>query len=556
LFKKTPSRHDVHSLNTANYKNKKGHTMSDYVIIGGGAAGCLLVERLSRNANHTVTLLEAGPPDTNPLIDIPAGIIGLMRSTTLNWALRTEPQAELNHRRLFWPRGKTLGGSTSINAMCYTRGQADDFDHWKALGNIDWGYHSLLPHFKAVERFYRGENQWHGAKGELSVEPLRYLNPLSKAFINAGQEAGISFNEDFNGEHQLGIGPYHVMQKNGARCSAARAFLDDAKNRPNVTVITRAHVERIEIQNKRAEGILYKANGKLCFIKATKEILLCAGALHSPQLLMLSGIGPKEALEPHNIEVKHDLAGVGQNLQDHLDISLIHLDKTRSSISFHPSFIFKGIKSLWQYRKRQGLLTSNMAEAGGFIATQANDNRPDVQLHFVPAVEVDHGLNLWPAIKHYGFTLRACLLRPKSRGVVRLHSNQASDAPKIDAEYLNTADDLEGMIRAFDAAQSILKQPSLAAYSQKEWQPGEDCKTREQKIDYIRAHAESIYHPVGTCKMGNDPLAVVDQTLKVHGIDKLRVIDASVMPTLISGNTTAATLAIASKIAENMLAEQ
>ena len=527
--------------------------MSNYVIIGGGTAGCLLAERLSRNPNISVTLLEAGAPDTNPLIHIPAGIIGLMRSKKLNWALRTEPQSELNNRRLFWPRGKTLGGSSSINAMCYTRGQVEDFDHWKTLGNIGWGYEDLLPHFKSTEHFYLGENQWHGSDGELFVEPLRHMNPLSHAFIKAGQEAGIPLNNDFNGTSQYGIGPYHVMQKNGARCSAAKAFLDKAKCRTNLSIITHAQVERIEIQDKRAEGVLYKVHGKSHFITATQEVLLCAGALHSPQLLMLSGIGPKEELEKHKIKVQHDLKGVGKNLQDHLDISLIHLEKGRNGISFNPSFWPAGIKSLWQYRKRQGMLTSNMAEAGGFIKTNKEDNRPDVQLHFIPAVEVNHGLNLWPTFKYYGFTLRACLLRPKSRGYICLHSNKATDPPKIAADYLNDEEDIEGMIRAFDIAREIIEQPALSLHRQQEWQPSTRCQTREDKIAYLRAHAESIYHPVGTCKMGRDELAVVDQSLKVQGIDKLRVIDASIMPTIISGNTTAVTLAIASKIAEEIL---
>jgi choline dehydrogenase-like flavoprotein len=528
--------------------------MSDYVIIGGGTAGCLLAERLSRNPNISVTLLEAGAADTNPLIHVPAGIIGLMRSKKLNWALRTESQSELNNRHLFWPRGKALGGSSSINAMCYTRGQAEDFDLWKTLGNIGWGYEDLLPHFKSTEHFYLGENQWHGSGGELFIEPLRHINPLSHAFIKAGQEAGVPLNEDFNGLSQYGIGPYHVMQKNGARCSAASAFLNKAKSRTNLTIITHAQVERIEVQHKRAEGVLYKVHGKSHFIAATQEVLLCAGALHSPHLLMLSGIGPKEELEKHKIKVQHDLKGVGKNLQDHLDISLIHLENNRNSISFHPSFWLTGIKSLWQYTKRQGMLTSNMAEAGAFIKTNKEDDRPDVQLHFLPAIEVDHGLNLWPTFKHYGFTLRACLLRPKSRGYIGLYSNKVSDPPKIDAGYLTDNEDIEGMIRAFDATRKIAQQLSLSQHSLREWQPGFLCQTKEQKIAYIRSHAESIYHPVGTCKMGTDELAVVDQSLKVRGVDKLRVIDASVMPTLISGNTTAATLAIASKIAEEMAA--
>lgn len=525
----------------------------DYIIIGGGVAGCLLAERLSQNPQWQVTLLEAGGSNNHPLVTIPAGIIGLMRSRKFNWALRTKAEPELNNRQLFWPRGKGLGGSSAINAMCYTRGQAEDYDDWQRQGVEGWDYASLLPHFKATEHYHRGENTWHGGDGELQVQALRHQHPLSQAFIDACQEYGLPLNADFNGAKQLGAGFYDVMQNRGQRCSAAHAFLNKAKQRTNLTIISQAQVEKIQLQDKAATGVLYRKDGKSHFLKADKEILLSAGAIHSPQILMLSGIGTSHELTPHGIKVEHELAGVGQNLQDHLDISLIHLDKTRSSISFHPSFLPQGIKAVIQYTKRRGLLASNMAEAGAFVTTQKDNPRPDVQLHFLPAVEVDHGLNLWPTTRYFGYTLRACLLRPTSRGHIGLHSNSPFDAPRIEANYLSTAEDMQGMLRAFDCANEILQQAKLKRFSKQTWRPAKSILTEAEKIDYIRQHAESIYHPVGTCKMGTDDMSVVDENLKVIGIDKLRVVDASIMPTLVSGNTTAPTLAIANKAAEHIL---
>ncbi len=527
----------------------------DYIIIGGGAAGCLLAERLSKDPLQQVTLLEAGGQNQHPLVKIPAGIIGLMRSQKFNWSLRTQPQSQLDNRCLFWPRGKGLGGSTAINAMCYTRGQAEDFDDWQKHGVNGWDYQNLLPHFKKMEAYHQGENTWHGTDGELQVQALRHKHTLSHAFVAACQEYGLPLNEDFNSAQQLGTGFYDVMQNRGQRCSAAHAFLNDAKARPNLTIISHAQVEKIQLQDKRAIGVLYHKQGKSHFLKADKEVLLSAGAIHSPQILMLSGIGPKAELIRHGIHVEHQLEGVGQNLQDHLDISLIHLDQSKSSISFHPSFLPAGLKALSQYPKRRGLLTSNIAEAGAFVATEEDNLRPDVQLHFLPAVEVDHGLNLWPTTMHYGYTLRACLLRPESRGHICLQSRSPFDAPLIDPNYLSAEEDMNGMLRAFDCANDILQQTSLKTFSKQAWLPEQQTLSNAQKMDYIRQHAESIYHPVGTCKMGTDSMSVVDETLKVIGIDNLRVIDAAIMPTLVSGNTTAATLAIASKAVDSIQAK-
>ncbi|WP_211224227.1 GMC family oxidoreductase [Oceanospirillum maris] len=538
-----------------NNKNKLGEAIMDYVIVGGGAAGCLLAERLSRDKSCQVTLIEAGTSDRNPLIHIPAGILALMRSKRFNWSLYTEPQSELNQRQLFWPRGKTLGGSSSINAMCYTRGQQADFDHWADVlgcddGNIRWGYQDLLPHFKGMESFEAGANFWHGDNGPLNVQALRCFNPLSAAYLIAGQQFGLPLNGDFNGAVQAGVGAYHVMQRNGSRCSSAKAFLDPAYHRDNLTVITKAQVQRLKLRKQQVCGVYYQVAGLDLYLPVAGEVILAAGALHSPQILMLSGIGPEKALAEQGINVHHKLEGVGQNLQDHLDISVSWLEKGRRGISLNPLFWPRGLKGVLDYQNRTGVLTSNFAEAGAFLATDTDHSRPDIQHHFIPALEVNHGLNLTPTFRHFGYTLRACLLRPKSRGYIGLRSSNAADAPRLQPCYLAEPEDMAGMIRALDSARELLNQPEMARFGRKEWLPGKICQTRADKEAYIRQYAESIYHPVGTCKMGQDDKAVVNLALQVHGIDNLRVVDASVMPTLVSGNTTAATLAIASKAAE------
>ena len=535
--------------------------MMDYVIVGGGAAGCLLAERLSRNPDCQVTLLEAGASDSSPLIHIPAGILALMRSKRLNWALYTEPQKNLNQRRLFWPRGKTLGGSSSINAMCYTRGQPEDFDLWAESFNPDirhdWHYQGLLPHFKRIEDFERGANPWHGEGGPLSVQALRHFNPLSEAYLRAGQQLGLPLNHDFNGQDQWGVGPYQVMQRDGSRCSSAKAFLAPASERGNLTVITKARVQRLKIRNQRVCGLYYQVAGHELYLPVSGEIILSAGALHTPQILMLSGIGPEQMLKEQSISVRHKLEGVGKNLQDHLDISVSWLEKGYKSVSLNPVFWPKGIKGLLDYPKRKGVLTSNFAEAGAFLATNPNQSRTDVQHHFLPALEVEHGLNLAPTIRYFGYTLRACLLRPKSRGYVGLRSGRYQDAPLLQPDYLSDeeGEDIKGMVRALDSARELLNQPEIRRFGKKEWRPGKACQTHKEKEAYIRQFAESIYHPVGTCKMGSGTDAVVDHQLRVRGMDNLRVVDASVMPNLVSGNTTAATLAIASKAADLILSD-
>lgn len=530
--------------------------MMDYVIIGGGAAACVLAERLSRHPDCQVCLLEAGPADTSPLIHVPAGILPLMHSRRLNWALHTTPQSELNGRRLFWPRGKTLGGSTAINAMCCTRGQPQDYDDWaagdKALSG--WNFPSLLPHFRAIEDHPLGPSPLHGEGGPVTISKLRSTNPLSHAFVKAAQEAGLPANSDFNGTQQEGAGFYHVMQRDGQRCSNAHAFLHPALDRPNLHVLTGAQVQRLEMENQHCTAVHYVSRGKHHRVPVAVEALLCAGAIHTPQLLMLSGVGPEQELTQHGIPVKLKLPGVGTNLQDHLDISVIWHEQRQQSISLHPRYWPRGYHALKEYlNQRQGELTSNLAEAGGFVATDPDSARPDVQLHFLPAVEVKHGRKLGPTIRYFGYTLRACLLRPASRGHISLQSAKPSDSPRVDPRYLSEPQDMAGMLRALETAREIMHQPSLSAPGKKEWQPGPGVTDKSAMERDIRHRAESIYHPVGTCRMGSDALAVVDPELRIHGLDNVRVVDASIMPTLISGNTTMPVTAIASRAADLIL---
>lgn len=519
----------------------------DYIVVGAGSAGCVVANRLS-SFGRSVCLIEAGPPDSSPLIHIPFGIIGLIREGRHNWGYNTEPQPHLNNRRLYWPRGKTLGGSSSINAMVYIRGNPADYDEWAAAGNEGWAWRDLLPLFKSMERNERGADVFHGTRGELNVADVRDVNPLSQVFVEAGRECGFYVNPDFNGARQDGVGFYQVTQKNGLRFSSAKAFLKPVKMRDNLTILTGAQVTRVLLEGKRAIGIEVMQSGTLREIKAKREIVLCGGAINSPQLLMLSGIGPKEELSNHGIPVVHELAGVGKNLQDHLDITLMIRETSGRAISLSPSAIPRMFVDLIRFIfKRRGVLASNASEAGGFVSLAGEPaDRPGIQLHFIPSFLRDHGRELTPG---YGCTIHACQLRPKSRGEIGLLSGDPLAAPRIQPNYLSHPDDLQAMIDAFALVRRIFSTRAFAEIGGGEDAPGSSVQTQEEIIADIRNRAETIYHPAGTCRMGNDAMAVVDAELRVHGIAGLRVADASIMPTLIGGNTNAPCMVIGEKCA-------
>ena len=521
----------------------------DYVIVGAGSAGCVLAHRLAVDARMRVLLLEAGGPDRSPYIHMPAGIARLVGNADVDWRFYTEPEPELAGRRLYWPRGRVLGGSSSINAMCYTRGHRLDYDEWAGVTRSDWRYEAILGYFRKAEDQARGADAFHGTGGPLSVEDLGFRNPLSEVFVQAGMACGWPRNEDFNAASQDGVGFYQVTQRKGRRCSAAVGYLRSARSSGNLSVRTRCLVARVVFEGSRAVEIEYFDHGVLRRVRAEREVLLAAGAIGSPQLLMLSGIGPAAALRALDIPVRVDSPEVGRNLQDHIDFC------TLTQCTRPVTYDFNRMQELWVALRylatRSGPAVSNVAEAGGFIRTHlAPDERPDVQLHFVPAQLDDHGRNRLPG---HGFTVHACVLRPASRGRLELRSANPGDPPRIHACYLSAGPDLDILLEGVRLSRDIVHATPLAGYAGREVFPGEGLVTRSQLEEVVRRKAETIYHPVGTCRMGSDAASVVDPDLRVRGIDNLRVIDASVMPRLIGGNTNAPTIMIAEKAAEALI---
>ncbi len=521
--------------------------MFDYIIIGAGSAGCVLANRLSEDPSVNVLLLEAGKRDWHPLIHMPAGLAKLVNRKSVNWDYNTAPEPQLNGRRLWWPRGKVLGGSSSINAMCYIRGVEKDYDDW-AQRAAGWDWDTVLPYFKRAEGNSRGGDSLHGGDGPLGVSDLRHHNALSQVFIDAASQAGIPVNGDFNGATQEGVGLYQVTQRDGARCSSAVAYLNPAKHRPNLTVHTGAMASRVTFDaSRRASGVDYMHGGKATHQQATREVILCGGAINSPQLLMLSGIGPADHLRGHAIEVVHDAEGVGGNLQDHLDICTLQHSTQRITYDHinEPKMAFD-----YYLRGHRGAGTSNLAEAGGFARSPlATDERCDIQFHFVPAMLDDHGRNRLPGD---GYTLHACFLHPRSRGRVSLASSDASDKPRIEANYLSDGEgfDLRMMLQCAKLSRQIFAQAAFDPYRGAPIHPVRSDLSDAELLDFIRAKAESVYHPVATCRMGDDEASVVDTHLRVRGVTGLRVVDASVMPALPTGNTNAPTVMIAERAAD------